>query len=52
MNTTDQTGTNDRTQYKSAIIRAMSKCENDIVRIDNERRRVVEVLGGIDIESK
>jgi hypothetical protein len=52
MNTTDQIGTDDGTQYKSAIIRAVSKCESDIVRADDERRRVVKAPEGIDVESK
>jgi hypothetical protein len=34
------------------MVGAVLKCENEIIRADDERRRMVEILEGVDTESK
>ena len=34
------------------MVGAVLKCENEIIRADDERRRMVEISGGVDAKSK
>jgi hypothetical protein len=34
------------------MVGAVLKCESEIIRADDERRRMVKILGGVDAESK
>ena len=48
----EQVSTGDSTEHNSAMVGAVLKCESEIIRADDERRRMVETSGGVDAESK
>jgi hypothetical protein len=48
----EQVSTGDSIEYNSAMVGTVLKCENEIIRADNERRRMVETPRGVDAESK
>jgi len=48
----EQVSTGDNTEHNSAIVGAVLKCESEIIRADDERRRIVEISGGVDTKSK
>jgi hypothetical protein len=48
----EQVSTGDSTEHNSAIIGAVLKYESEIIRADDERRRMVKTPRGVNTESK
>jgi hypothetical protein len=52
MTITEQISTGNSTKHNSAMVEAVLKCESEIIRTDDERRRIVETPEGVNTKSK